>query len=116
MERYKLPPPQAINSSLSERRPTSSSPPVRRSISLLQYNAAYEVLENMKRDGVPADCKTISTIVFGCLKGGMANRAVEVVLHVRREKPVLPLVRPTLWKRRDFTQRGVVWSVGSAGT
>ncbi|KAL8428898.1 hypothetical protein ACSSS7_006906 [Eimeria intestinalis] len=46
-----------------------------------QYRAAYNVLQNMRREGVAADSKTISTIVFGCLKGRMHAQAVEVVLN-----------------------------------
>ncbi|KAL8431786.1 hypothetical protein Efla_005008 [Eimeria flavescens] len=46
-----------------------------------QYRAAYNVLQSMRRDGVAADSKTISTIVFGCLKGRMHAQAVEVVLN-----------------------------------
>ncbi|OEH79369.1 ppr repeat-containing protein [Cyclospora cayetanensis] len=46
-----------------------------------QYRAAYDVLQNMRREGVTADSKTVSTIVFGCLKGRMHAQAVEVVLN-----------------------------------
>lgn len=46
-----------------------------------QYRAAYNVLQNMRREGVAADSKTVSTIVFGCLKGRMHAQAVEVVLN-----------------------------------
>ncbi|KAL8274328.1 hypothetical protein Esti_001730 [Eimeria stiedai] len=46
-----------------------------------QYRAAYNVLQNMQREGVAADGKTISTIVFGCLKGRMHAQAVEIVLN-----------------------------------
>lgn len=49
-----------------------------------QYRAAYNVLQNMRREGVAADSKTVSTIVFGCLKGRMHAQAVEVVLNVSR--------------------------------
>ncbi|XP_026193169.1 uncharacterized protein LOC34622298 [Cyclospora cayetanensis] len=45
------------------------------------YRAAYDVLQNMRREGVTADSKTVSTIVFGCLKGRMHAQAVEVVLN-----------------------------------
>lgn len=51
-------------------------------IIVYQYRAAYNVLQNMRREGVAADSKTISTIVFGCLKGRMHAQAVEVVLNV----------------------------------
>ncbi|CDI74027.1 PPR repeat-containing protein, putative [Eimeria praecox] len=46
-----------------------------------QYKAAYNVLQIMRREGVAADSKTVSTIVFGCLKGRMHAQAVEVVLN-----------------------------------
>ncbi|KAL8450865.1 hypothetical protein Emag_002971 [Eimeria magna] len=52
-----------------------------RRLGFLQYRAAYNVLQNMRREGVAADSKTISTIVFGCLKGRMHAQAVEVVLN-----------------------------------
>ncbi|CDJ37708.1 PPR repeat-containing protein, putative [Eimeria tenella] len=45
------------------------------------YRAAYNVLQIMRREGVAADSKTVSTIVFGCLKGRMHAQAVEVVLN-----------------------------------
>lgn len=48
----------------------------------VQYKAAYNVLQIMRREGVAADSKTVSTIVFGCLKGRMHAQAVEVVLNV----------------------------------
>ncbi|CDJ49664.1 PPR repeat-containing protein, putative [Eimeria brunetti] len=43
--------------------------------------ACIENKQIMRREGVAADSKTVSTIVFGCLKGRMHAQAVEVVLN-----------------------------------
>ncbi|CDJ28870.1 PPR repeat-containing protein, putative [Eimeria mitis] len=43
--------------------------------------ACIENRQIMRREGVAADSKTVSTIVFGCLKGRMHAQAVEVVLN-----------------------------------
>lgn len=67
----------------------------------------------MRRDGVAADSKTVSTIVFGCLKGRMHAQAVEVVLNVSLE-PTIAAVSVAAALREGGAQQSLLRFIGFA--